>query len=67
MFKTDGPTLPPNDPIWLTTRQVCAKCGKEYCVCNLNPSLEEEIKKMNKKLDVILTILDRRKHDRKER
>ena len=66
MFKTDGPTLPPNDPIWKSTRQVCSKCGKDYCVCNLNWSLEVELRNINKKLDTIFIILDRRKHARKE-
>jgi len=60
MFKI----VPVEKPMWANTRQACNKCGKDYCICNTPWSVQGELRNIHKKLDAIISILDRRKSGR---
>jgi hypothetical protein len=45
-------------------RQLCTKCGKDYCICNIPWTIQGELHNIHKKLDIIITILNRRKSER---
>jgi len=45
-------------------KKLCPTCGKDYCICDLHWSMDVEIRSINRKLDKIIAILDRRKNGR---
>ena len=67
MFNVDSPKFLPGRLMLESTRRICNKCNKDYCICNTPWSVQGELRNIHRKLDAIMAILDRRKNGQKQR